>query len=230
MKTLTEFSGTVIRMAAQAEATARRALPKRAPKGEAEQKPAEAAEVAAAPQEQGEAAEAQGEVVEQTASEQAQAPAEEAAGEEGAPKAAKTEVQEQAEPEESDEERAALDAAVTQATGIEGDRLARLREALKVVGRRADEVRLVRVFQMGEEEKAAPGAKVIGSFQYIVDKTVMKVRELKREDERGGKGGRGKGGRGRGDKDRGGRGGERAPGGDRGPGASRGKPGEARKG
>ena len=62
--------------------------------------------------------------------------------------------------------KAALDAAVEKATGVSGDRLARLRDAVKVVGGRVKDVRLVRVF--GVEEPVA-GAKTIGDFQYVVD-------------------------------------------------------------
>ena len=67
---------------------------------------------------------------------------------------------------ETDAVKEILDKAVAEATGTTGDRLARLREALKVAGRQSDRVRLVRVF--GAEEEVA-GAKKIGEFQYIVD-------------------------------------------------------------
>src|SRR5207249_7303741 len=59
-----------------------------------------------------------------------------------------------------------LDKAVADATGTSGDRLARLREALKAAGRQAERVRLVRVF--GAEEPVA-GSRKIGEFQYVVD-------------------------------------------------------------
>src|SRR5205085_11320658 len=59
-----------------------------------------------------------------------------------------------------------LDKAVGEATGTTGDRLTRLRDALRAVGRQAERVRLVRVF--GSEEEVA-GAKKIGEFQYVVD-------------------------------------------------------------
>jgi hypothetical protein len=85
--------------------------------------------------------------------------------------------------------KAALDEAVAKATGLSGDRLARLREAVKAAGKRAEDVRLVRVF--AEEEKV-PGAKSVGGFQYLVEllpsnmKQVMKKPERERGGHRGG--------------------------------------------
>ena len=67
---------------------------------------------------------------------------------------------------ESEALKAALDAAVEKATGVTGDWLARLRDAVNAVGTRTKDVRLVRVF--GPEEPVS-GAKTIGGFQYLVD-------------------------------------------------------------
>jgi len=81
-------------------------------------------------------------------------------------------------------------------------RNAMLRAAVEVAGRRAEDVRLVRVF--GPEEQV-PGASAIGGHQYIVDffPTSMKqVAGASRED----RGRRGGGGRGRGGGGGGGRG------------------------
>ena len=67
---------------------------------------------------------------------------------------------------ETEAAKAALDKAVGEATGMTGDRLTRLREALQVAGRQADRVRLVRVFGVEEE---VTGARKIGEHQYVVD-------------------------------------------------------------
>src|SRR5262249_45018476 len=67
---------------------------------------------------------------------------------------------------ETDAVKEILDKAVGESTGTTGDRLARLREALRVVGRQADRGRAGRGF--GNEEEVA-GAKKIGDFQYVVD-------------------------------------------------------------
>ncbi len=162
MKALTEFSGTVIRMAATAESEAKSALPKEpeaaAPAEAAPAAPTEAAADGAAP---------------------AEAPA-------PAPVAAA----------ESESTKAALDEAVSKGTGISGDRLARLREALSVVGNKTADVRLVRVFVAGEA--AVPGAKKVGEHQYLVElmPKSMKPSFAPPEKERG-RGGHG-GGRGAG--------------------------------
>lgn len=134
MKALTEFSGTVIRMAANAFAEAKAKLP-------------------ATP-----------------------APAE---GETAAV--------------ESDETKAAIEAALTAATGISGDRVARLREALTVVGAKTADVRLVRVFA---GETAPAGAKTAGEHHFLIEAMPqsMKPNYAAPEKERGGRGGRGQGG------------------------------------
>ena len=208
-RTLTEFSGTLIRLAAKAESEARRALPKEltavksAPRsaeievtaqptaghehgagdqphrepdvegGPGEQSDSaafqsatdatdEAAAIAVAASEDGAAA--------SVASDEAavaEASSAKAAGagevEEGDDKAAAAAA---AGPEETDAIKALLDEAVAKATGTKEDRLARLREALRAVGGKAERVRLVRVFA-GEE--AVPGATRIGEHQYSVD-------------------------------------------------------------
>ena len=96
------------------------------------------------------------------------------------------------EEEETEAVKAALDAAVAAATGLSGDRLARLRDAVKASGPRTDDVRLVRVF--GPEEPVA-GAKTIGGFQYLVDHSPTSMAQTQAaKKERGGRGGGGPGG------------------------------------
>jgi hypothetical protein len=87
----------------------------------------------------------------------------------------------------------ALDEAVAKATGFSGDRLAMLRAAVEVVGRRAEDVRLVRVFGLDEQLR---GAEVVGEHQYVVDffPATMKQVAGSAKDERGRGGGR-RGGR-----------------------------------
>src|SRR5512133_3207637 len=144
MKTLTELNGTLIRTAAAAIAEAKRSLPREEPPAAPE--PVQPTEAPAAP----DAAVA--------------APAAAVPAPAKAEKAGKR--AEPAEEVESDAVKAALDAAVEKATGIAGDRLARLRDAVKAVGNRTKDVRLVRVF--GPEEPVN-GAKALGGFQYVVD-------------------------------------------------------------
>lgn len=94
---------------------------------------------------------------------------------------------------ESEAVKAALDAAVEKATGVTGDRLARLRDAVKVVGGRVKDVRLVRVFGV---EEPVQGATTLGSFQYVVDLSPSNMSQsFSRPEKRGGRGGPG-GGRG----------------------------------
>ena len=217
MKTLTEFSGTLIRMAARAVAEARKSLPKDsfvsavpAPEGGVTAQPSETA-TPAAPVEGADSptdatdqilanAEGSGGAVENPAAEglkvgeagsdeegssedpDAVASAEEKdagqdlsgdAGEGTTVGSARTLAGDSrrggegaGEEAETEQAKTALDAAVGTATGMTGDRLARLREAVRVAGRQSDRVRLVRVFG-GEEEVA--GAKKIGEFQYVID-------------------------------------------------------------
>ncbi len=77
-----------------------------------------------------------------------------------------------------------LDKAVGEATGTTGERLDRLREAVKAAGRQADRVRLVRVF--GAEEEVQ-GAKKIGGHQYVVDLMPQSMKQSFERDDRAGK-------------------------------------------
>jgi hypothetical protein len=199
-RTLTEFSGTLIRMAAKAEAEARKSLPKELTQVQAGPLPAETEitaqptsgehgagdlphrqpDVEGGPEEASESAafesatDATDEIVavEQAAGEAqsnggtqatsaAAAPAKAAAGNDGAP--------------ETDAVKAVLDEAVGKATGTKEDRLSRLREALRVVGGKAERVRLVRVFA-GEEP--VPGATKIGEHQYTVDLMPQSMKQV----------------------------------------------------
>lgn len=224
MKTLTELSGITIRKAAAAIAAAKRSLPREEPPVAMEAAAPEAPPEPPAPTPEGEAA-----PVAETASVAEAAPAAEA---KPAP-AAKP-----AEEVESEAVKAALDEAVAAATGLSGDRLARLRDAVKVAGRQVDDVRLVRVF--GPEEPV-PGAKTVNGFQYLVDVAPSSMRQVptmqKKERGRGGGGGgggRGGGGSGKGAPASGGfsmdslkedRKGQRS-----GPGGGRGRPGGGKPG
>lgn len=166
MKTLTELNGILIRKAAAAIAEAKRALPEEAP-------PPEPAAGAAPP------AEATPPVQDAPPAEGAEAVAPPVS--KGPP----------AEAPESEAVKAALDAAAAAATGLSGDRLARLRDAVVVVGGRLDDVRLVRVF--GPEEPV-PGATTRGGFQYLVDLSPASMRQewSPRKEKRSG-GGKGRG-------------------------------------
>ena len=226
MKTLTELSGVTLRQAAAAIAAVKRSLPR---EEEAAVVPAVVVSTPGEPP----PASAEGEVEAVEATATAAAPsAPPAAAAPAAP----------AEEAESEAVKAALDEAVSKATGVSGDRLSRLREAVQVVGRNIDDVRLVRVF--GPEEPV-PGARTVGGFQYLVDVAPASMRQVpssqKKERGRGGGGGGGRGGAGGG----GGGGGKGAPtsGGfsmdslkeDRkgqrsGPGGGRGRPGAGRPG
>src|SRR4051812_3225230 len=103
-------------------------------------------------------------------------PSEVNADEEGAPTA-------QAEAETS-AVKEALDKAVSDATGTTGERLDRLREALKAVGRQSDRVRLVRVFS---PEEPVAGAKKIGEHQYMVDLMPHSMKQNFERDEKAGR-------------------------------------------
>jgi len=222
MKTLTEFSGTMIRMAARAEQEARKGIPQEllvvapatAPAEGVTAKPDEtasapladdpggdsatdAADLALAEQaaggsdvvgsgsvapKPGEAGTTDDEM--QPGAEEEEEREEAVAGQDLAGQATDTETatasgakasevnadEEGAPRREPEPETSAvkeiLDKAVAEATGTSGDRLLRLREALRAAGRQAERVRLVRVF--GTEEEVS-GAKKIGEFQYVVD-------------------------------------------------------------
>src|SRR6266498_873823 len=175
MKTLTELSGTLIRMAAAAVAEARRSAPAEKTAAAAGAEAPTGGEIAA------EATAGEGTAGEATAGEApaGEAPSGEApAGEAPAAETAAGEAAAPATPApaaakpapapaaESPQLKAALDEAVAKATGLSGDRLAMLRAAVEVVGKRAADVRLVRVF--GVEEKVS-GAITSGEHQYVVD-------------------------------------------------------------
>jgi translation initiation factor IF-2 len=187
MKTLTELSGTTLRQAAAAIAAAKRSLPREEPAAFTPAVLVAPAEVVA-PLAEGEAPPA--------------------AAVEASPPPAPTPPARPVEETESEEVKAMFDAAVAAATGLSGDRLSRLRDAVKVVGRQIDDVRLVRVF--GPEEPV-PGAKTVNGFQYLVDVAPASMRQVpkmeKKDRGRGGPGGGGGGGGGRG----GGGGGKGAP-------------------
>lgn len=207
MKTLTELSGTLVRMAAAAVAEVRRSLPKE------EEKPFTPAVVVAASPEPIEAAAS--EAAPETAAAPLADPLEVAPpAEEGAESVAPGETAEAAatppapapakKPEvetESETVKALLDDAVAKATGCTGDRLAMLRAAVTAVGRRAGDVRLVRVFGV---EEPLRGAQVIGEHQYVVDflpSNMKQVADAHRDEKGRGKGrGGGRGGGGGGDR------------------------------
>ena len=95
---------------------------------------------------------------------------------------------------ESETVKAILDDAVAKATGCSGDRLVMLRAAVKAVGRRAGDVRVVRVFGVEEQLR---GALVIGERQYIVDflpSSMKQIADAHRSEKGRGKGGGGRGG------------------------------------
>ena len=213
MKTLTELSGSLIRTAAAAVAEARRSLPReetpvtvavvveKAPPAEAP------AETEAAPVEQ--------------AAEQSEPAAEAAPPAEAAETAEAAEPAAEAAPAptpapatkldpdaESETVKAILDDAVAKATGCSGDRLGMLRAAVKAVGRRTGDVRLVRVFGVEEQLR---GAQVIGEHQYVVDFLPSNMKQVAdaHKDEKGrgkGRGGGRGGGGGGGGGDRGAKG------------------------
>jgi len=182
MKTLTELSGTLVRMAARAIQEAKRSLPREEPPV-AEAAPAEAPPAEAAP-------------ADATAAEAAPAAPAEGSPAEGGGEAKRSPARAKArEEEETEAVNAALDAAVAAATGLSGDRLARLRDAVKASGPRTDDVRLVRVFGM---EEPVAGAKTIGEFQYLVDHSPASMAQTQAaKKERGGRGGGPGGGGGR---------------------------------
>ena len=179
IRTLTEFSGTLIRMAAKAEAEARKALPpelKAVAPAPAPKEPEVTAQptphmhgAADVPHAEPEVEGGPGEKSESAAFSSATEAADEAAAvekaaEAPAPAAAVAAAGE--EMSETDAVKELLDKAVGDATGTTGDRLARLRESVKAAGRQAERVRLVRVF--GGEDVVA-GAKKIGEHQFLVD-------------------------------------------------------------
>ena len=186
MKTLTELSGSLIRTAAAAVAEARRSLPR-------EETPVTPAVVVAMPA----PAEAEAPPPAETAVEPSP-PADAAeTAPAGPPAAPAPEPAPKLDPDaESETVKAILDDAVAKATGCSGDRLTMLRAALKAVGRRTGDVRLVRVFGVEEQLR---GAQVIGEHQYVVDFLPSNMKQVadSHRDEKGrgkGRGGRGGGG------------------------------------
>ncbi len=165
MKTLTELSGSLIRVAAAAIAEAKRSLPKD------EQRPGSPV-VDAPAQDQP--------VVSADAAVEAPAPAE-------APAAG-----EPADGVEGDAAKAHVDAAVASATGLSAERLAMARGAVEAAGERVQDVRLVRVLALEEE---VGGSKAIGAYRYLVDffPPSMKQVPTSQKDEHGRRGG-GRGG------------------------------------
>lgn len=236
-KTLTEFSGTLLRMASRAEVEARKSIPKELLRVAPAQSTADA--VTAKPSDNasatpaGATADSPSDAADQALAEQAASgtaaiagsesgPQEERPGEAGTtedemqPGAAEEEEREEAladqdlsgnteaarmtpggakisevnadqavEAKEQEAETSAvkeiLDKAVGEATGTSGDRLSRLREAVRAAGRQAERVRLVRVFG-GEEEVA--GAKKIGEFQYLVDLMPQSMKQTFEQNDR----------------------------------------------
>ena len=185
MKTLTELSGSLIRTAAAAVAEARRSLPR-------EETPVTPAVVVAMPP----PTKAEAPPPPEPAAE-ASSPAEAVAAPAEPPVAAAPEPAPKLDPDaESETVKAIFDDAVAKATGCSGDRLTMLRAALKAVGRRTGDVRLVRVFGVEEQLR---GAQVIGEHQYVVDLLPSNMKQVadSHRDERGrgrGRGGRGGGG------------------------------------
>jgi hypothetical protein len=210
MKTITEFSGILLQQAAGAQQAFLAAHP---PVEEPAAEPPPAAEPTA---EVAPAADTPEEAAAQPQSEEASAaqevaPTEPETGSEPAGDPASEPAAETAAPDLGTGPEAE---AVGAATGIQGDRLSRLMEALAVVGKRAAGVRLVRVLS---GDKPPANAQKKGEFYYVVD--MMPRPESRRDaDFRGrdrdgrDRDGRGGGGRGRGPGGPGG-GGGRGPGG-----------------
>ena len=219
MKTITEFSGILLQRAASAQRAFRAANPRPASPAAADkasppipdpQEPS-AGEESLAP------ADSSGEVAASAL------PGDGVAAEATPPIEEIEEIEENESARAGEEQSAAAAPAASElgtgpeaeAVGAElqfqGDRLARLMEALDVVGNRSAQVRLVRVLQ-GED--APSGSQKRGEFYYAVD-LMPRPQSQQRDgfDSRGGDHRRGQGGR-----DRGGRPGDRGSGGQRGAG------------
>ncbi len=241
MKTITEFSGVLLQRAADVQRAFRAAHPQTdvptAPVAASESEPAVAA-----------ASEAEPTLAEEVPAEATEAPAdgavatepaEETVAAEAAPadesaEAAPADESAEAAPADESAEAAPSEAApvdlgtgpeadaVGEALAVQGERLSRLMEALDVAGRRAGQVRLVRVLQ---GENPPQGAQQRGDYYYAVD-LMPRPQSQQREsfegrdgDRRRGPGGRGPGGRGPGGRSGG-------PGGARGAGGPPGKGGK----
>ena len=198
-RTLTEFAGTQIRMAAKAEAEARKALPPELKAVVPAPVPVEPSVTAQptsdhklgageVPHAEPEVDGGPGEKSESGAFSSATEVADEAASIEKAaeePAAVAASAVSKDEPAaETDAVKALLDKAVSEATGTTGERLDRLRDALKAAGRQVDRIRLVRVF--GGEDVVA-GAKKIGEHQYLVDLMPASMKQTFKDpkDEKG---------------------------------------------
>jgi hypothetical protein len=220
MKTITEFSGILLQRAAEAQRAYREAHPQvqaPAPESPAQVQSEPSPDAAAAVSAEVPVDEAVAGSVETT---EASDPGEAAAPEAAAPEAAVAEGEGAAEVAEaapvdlgSGPEAEAVGAELQ----LEGDRLSRLMEALDVVGRRARQVRLVRVVQ---GESPPQGAQKRGDFYYIVDL------QPRPQSYRDGGDGRDDRRRGPGGRDRGGRPGGSGPGGAHGSGGGPGKGGK----
>lgn len=177
MKQVTEFHGLLLQNAVKASGHLTPPAPEKKAPAEKTEAKADAAPAEDAPAE-GEG-EVEGEVEgegDAESAEQAEQPVETAApAAEAAPVAAGAHA----------EYRAALEQAIAAALKLEGERLARMADAVELFGRQAQKARLVRVFKAGE---APSNAKVLGEFAYVVDFV---------QDQGGDRGGR-RGGKGRG--------------------------------
>jgi hypothetical protein len=236
MKTITEFSGVLLQRAAEVQRAFREANPQVAapaveqvPPSAESADPAAADAEAAAPVELPAEAAAPVELPAEAAA-LAELPAEagsaadgveEASAAESAPAdaggAAETPPAEEVAPPDlgTGPEAEAVGAALD----VQGDRLSRLMEALDVAGRRAGQVRLVRVLQ---GETPPQGAQKRGDYYYAVD-LAPRPQSQQRDAFEGRDGDRR---RGPGGRDRGGRPGDRGPGGARGAGGPPGKGGK----
>jgi hypothetical protein len=230
VKTITEFTGNILRQAAQVGRIEGQEESQAAPPAAQEQPAPESLE--AAPEEDAGA-------LEGAAPEPAEAPPE-VAGDVAADTAEPPPPAEPAEPAEPpppppprfDAEKIAA------ALNLSGDRLARLVEALTLAEKKLDSVQRVRVVVPAEGEAPPAGARKQGDFYYLVDLVPKPQRDAgpwdreRSDDRRGRDRGRG-GGRPGGGGDRGrpsGPGGGRGGPGGRpgGPGGGRGVPGEPR--
>ena len=210
MKTITEFSGILLQRAAEAQQAYRAAHPQVATPAVEEAPPAPVAgaegstdvvvdpSATAVDSSRGETAEASAETAANDAAASSEGSASDAAAGEQPAEAAPVALDLGTGPEAE---------AVGAAMQVQGDRLARLMEALDVVGRRVAQVRLVRVIQ---GEPAPSGAQKRGEFFYVID-LMPRPQSMQRDSSDSRDGGR----RGQGGRDRGSRpgGGNRGPGG-----------------
>ena len=213
MKTITEFSGILLRQAAEAQQAFRAAHP------QAEEQPAEPKAATQPAAEAGPAADMPEEPVVETPAEAGPAAQDDvsAAGDAGSEPASEPAAEPAVEAAAPDLGTGPEAEAVAEAMHIQGDWLSRLMEALAVVGKRAAGVRLVRVLS-GDSPPA--NAQKKGDFYYVVD--AMPRPESRREADSRGDDRRGR--------DWDGRGGGRGPGGPGGGGRGPGGPGGGGRG